>query len=124
MLLAAAPRQLLTVCPPHPPTPPTQPTHPQFYWVRAVTCCEDLRFALGCSRDTTEPCRGYAGECSNLRETFLDVEGLTAEDGTPTNLRDFECHAFPDSDYVSDRIVMGLIMVACGARTTTFGARN
>lgn len=80
-----------------------------------MSCCEDLRLALGCSPSPAEPCRGFTGECADLRETFLAVHGLSAADGTQIDLGGYQCHAFPDSDYASDRIVMGLIMTACGA---------
>lgn len=79
--------------------------------MRAVSCCEQIRISLGCSLNPAEPCRGFSGACADIREQFKDLDGLMAADGTLADLAQ-KCTSFPDPDFVSDRIVMGLIMVA------------
>jgi hypothetical protein len=44
-----------------------------FYYFQAVHCCAEVRDALGCSTDHTQPCRGFTGDCADIRTQFADV---------------------------------------------------
>ena len=58
---------------------------------------------------------GFAGECGQLAEQFLEVQGPYVY-GTPPEehmyLDEYVCHQFPDDDMITDQILVGLISVA------------
>lgn len=76
------------------------------YWSRSTQCCAQLRAALRCPPDPAAPCRGFTGNCGDIRTQFADLF-LDRPD-----LRPAECEAFPDPRYVSHRIALAAIMIA------------
>ena len=78
------------------------------FYSRAVGCCSDVRVALGCDPTAALPCRGFEGQCADLRDTFyrFAAAGIALQERPlPTPL----CTAFPDPDSARDQLVSGLI---------------
>ena len=81
------------------------------YYLKARTCCSQVRTILGCPADPALPCRGYAGPCSGLVDVFAGVQfsGLDQY---------WTCHAFPDSAKTSDRLIVGIFASAAATPVT------
>ena len=81
-----------------------------FYSSQSTICCAQLRAMLDdgsgavCPPDPTLPCRGFAGDCSDIIAQFTGVQ-----DAIPA---DYMCHAFPDPTSTTDGYLVGLITVA------------
>ena len=79
-----------------------------FYQVKAASCCSQVRTFLGCDPSNDTPCRGFTGDCADIKAQFADVPLL--DGGT---VADFECHAFPDEKSPIDSFYVGLIFALC-----------
>ena len=79
-----------------------------FYQVKATNCCAQVRTFLGCDPSNDTPCRGFTGDCADIKAQFGDVP---LDDGG--TVADFECHAFPDEASLVDSFYVGLIFAAC-----------
>jgi hypothetical protein len=95
------------------------------YWSKASKCCGEMRDMLGCSEGgPLVPCRGFLGDCSDLREQFATLGHDNAHahaggDGpwqwtcqAPISISQWECTAFPNSNRAADGIYVGLIVSA------------
>jgi hypothetical protein len=111
-----------------------------FFYSKGAQCCAELRLlldsgagvplvdgvcgapppfdpaALGCPPGPG-PCLDYTGDCADLQEQFIDLQGcyMYGDPGDVTahdTLADWVCHAFPDDAYVTDQFFVGLISVA------------
>ena len=79
-----------------------------FYQVKASNCCAQIRTFLGCDPSNNTPCRGFTGDCADIKAQFGDVP---LDDGG--TVADFECHAFPDEASLIDSFYVGLIFALC-----------
>ena len=94
------------------------------YWSKATTCCGQMRVLLDCHPDPLVPCRGFSGDCADLKLQFATLAHDNAHANLATSgpwawqcsalqgLASFECHAFPDSASAHDKIYAGLITTA------------
>ena len=65
-----------------------------------------MREILGCEPEPAV-CRGFVGDCGDIQNQFADVQDI------PYNgLQDWTCDAFPNDDYFSDTLLVGLISAA------------
>jgi hypothetical protein len=80
---------------------------------RGFNCCAEIRMILDC--DPVGECMGFAGECGQLQEQFLEVQGPYIY-GTPPEehmyLDEYVCTQFPDDAMITDQILVGLICIA------------
>ena len=81
------------------------------YYSKSLTCCQEARALVGCSAVTSEPCRGFTGDCADLAPTFAGL-GRSAL-GVPGVPADYQCKAFPNDSSYRDTIILGLISWAC-----------
>ena len=96
------------------------------YWSKATSCCGQMRALLDCDPDPLVACRGFTGDCADLRTQFAtlahsNTQATLSATGGPwewqssvlgSGLSDFVCKAFPDASNPSDRIYSGLILTA------------
>ena len=94
------------------------------YWSKASTCCGQMRALLQCSPDPLAPCRGFVGDCADLKLQFASLAHDNVHASLATSgpwawqcaalqgLSTFECTAFPDASRSRDRIYSGLIVTA------------
>ena len=95
------------------------------YWSRAFDCCAKMRREkLGCDSNPLVPCRGFTGDCADLRAQFSTLAHTNAHADLSASgpwawtcsalddVTSFQCHAFPDDSSSHDRIYVGLIVTA------------
>ena len=83
-----------------------------------------MRSILSC--DPVGPCLGFAGDCGDIQDQFLTVQGPYVYGDPPEEhmyLDEYVCHAFPDDAYVTDQFFVGLISVAVALPIDLFLAR-
>lgn len=69
-----------------------------------LACTEDSVLSCECDEaDTSSPCRGFTGDCSDLPNQLADVPGSPFAGG-------YTCLQFPAPDSGRDQIIAALIM--------------
>ena len=83
-----------------------------------------MRTILGC--DPVGECMGFNGDCGDLQDQFLTVQGPYVYGDPPEEhmyLDEYTCTQFPDDAYVTDQLLVGLISVAVALPVDLFLAR-